>query len=65
VRLGDVFIVRVVADIADEVHIHGYDRFADVAPGMPAILEVEAFIPGVFEVELEGSGLELLLLEVS
>ena len=65
VRLGDVFIVRVVADVADEVHIHGYDRFADVAPGLPAVIEVEALIPGVFEIELEGSGLELLLLEVS
>jgi hypothetical protein len=65
VRLGDVFIVRVVADVTDEVHVHGYDRFADVAPDMPAVIEVEAFIPGVFEVEMEGSGLELLLVEVS
>lgn len=65
VRLGDVFIVRVVADVAEEVHLHGYDRFGDVAPGMPAVIEVEALIPGVFEVELEGSGLELLLIEVS
>jgi len=65
VKLGDVFIIRVVADVADEVHVHGYDVFADVAPGMPAVVEVDAIFPGVFEVELEGSGLELLLVEVS
>ena len=54
----------VTADVADEVHFHGYDLYGDVAPGQPAIIKVEALIPGVFEVELEGSRLELVLIEV-
>jgi len=54
----------VTADVADEVHIHGYDLFADVAPGTPATLEFVADIPGIFEVELESSGLVLLELVV-
>jgi len=54
----------VTADVADEVHIHGYDIFADVTPGTPATLEFVADIPGIFEVEMESSGLVLLELVV-
>jgi hypothetical protein len=53
------------ADVADEVHVHGYDLVADVAPGSPAELTFLADIPGVFEVELESSHVELLRLEVA
>lgn len=64
VAMGNLIVLTVTADIADEVHFHGYDVFGDVAPGQPAILRVEALIPGVFEVELEGSRLELVVIEV-
>lgn len=64
VALGDLIILTVRADVADEVHFHGYDRSGDVAPGQPAILRIEALIPGVFEVELEGARLELVVIEV-
>ncbi len=64
VAMGDFIVLTVTADVADEVHFHGYDLFGDVAPGQPAIIKVEALIPGVFEVELEGSRLELVLIEV-
>jgi hypothetical protein len=46
-----VFIVR--ADVEDEVHIHGYDLSADVAPGRQAKITFTADDPGEFEVELE------------
>ena len=62
--MGDLIVLTVRADVADEVHFHGYDVFGDVAPGLPAVLKVEALIPGVFEVELEGSRLELVVIEV-
>lgn len=64
VPLGSQIRLEVTADEADEVHFHGYDVFADVAPGAPAVILLTADIPGVFEVELEGRGLELVLVEV-
>ena len=56
--------ITIVADVTDEVHVHGYDLLATVTPDGPAVIEFAATIPGVFEVELEGAHLELLLLEV-
>ncbi|HEU4397769.1 MAG TPA: hypothetical protein VFU54_08050 [Actinomycetota bacterium] len=64
VKLGEAVVLRVVADVADEVHVHGYDRKADVAPGKPAQIRFTADIPGVFEVELEQRRQKLLELEV-
>jgi hypothetical protein len=58
--------VRLVvsADVADEVHVHGYDLIADVRPGSPAVIAFRADAPGVFEVELEAAGLLLVQLQV-
>ncbi len=39
--------------MSDEVHVHGYDHRAPVAPGAPAEVRFTPDIPGVFEVELE------------
>jgi len=61
---GDTVVLRVVADVADEVHLHGYDRTAQVAPGKPAQIRFTADITGVFEVELEQRKQPLLMLEV-
>lgn len=55
VALGDQIEFSVVSDTADQVHVHGYDVFADVAPGSPGSFSFVADIPGIFEVELEGS----------
>ncbi len=54
----------VTADVADKVHLHAYDLFIDVVPGTPATLEFVAEIPGIFEAELESSGLLLFELMV-
>ena len=54
----------VSADVADEVHVHGYDLTAKVAPGSPARISFQASVPGRFEVELENSGLEIAELRV-
>jgi hypothetical protein len=64
VQSGETVVLRVVADVADEVHLHGYDRTANVAPGKPAQLRFTADITGVFEVELEQRKQPLLMLEV-
>ena len=62
VAAGDKVTIAIRADVADEVHVHGYDKFTDVAPGEVARLSFTADIPGQFEVELEAA--ELLLFEL-
>jgi hypothetical protein len=64
VQSGETVVLRVVADVADEVHLHGYDNTANVAPGKPAQIRFTADITGVFEVELEQRKQPLLMLEV-
>lgn len=64
-KLGQQVLIRVTADVGDEVHVHGYDLSFDVTPASPAELEFIADVPGVFEVELEGAGLALFELRVS
>lgn len=65
VPLGEQVTVAVVADVDDEVHVHGYDIYGDVTPTESAQIVFAADIPGVFEVELESVGLELVRLQVS
>lgn len=62
-RGGEVVLV-VEADVRDHVHVHGYDRMADVGPGRRARVRFRATLPGRFEVELEESGLQIAELEV-
>jgi hypothetical protein len=56
--------LAITSDVADEVHVHGYELTADLAPGQPASITFEATIPGVFEVELHEAGTVLLSLQV-
>ena len=65
VALGSVVALMVTSDTAEEVHVHGYDILREVSDGNPAHFAFTAAIPGVFEVEFEGSGRLLLQLEVS
>ena len=62
--VGEEIVIVVAADVADEVHLHGYDLYADVGPGDSATLEVVTDIPGIFEMELEGARLVLTELVV-
>ena len=62
--LGQPVTVRITSDVADSVHVHGYDRFVDVTPGRPGEVIFVANIPGVFEVEFERSGKLLFTMEV-
>jgi hypothetical protein len=49
----------VSSNVADHVHLHGYDVMRDVAPGRPARLSFRATIVGTVEVELEDRGVPL------
>ena len=64
VSQGRIVVITVTSDVADEVHLHGYDLSADVAPGAPAVIRFTADVPGRFEVELENSGVQIAELEV-
>ena len=62
---GQQFVLVVDADVADEVHVHGYDLLRDVGPGEPARFEFRAETAGRFDVELEQSQQPLTELVVS
>ena len=64
VKLGSKVTLRVTSDVADEVHLHGYDKHVDVEKGGTADLTFTADVPGVFEVELESRALQLVRLQV-
>ena len=64
VARGRDVVITVTSDVADEVHVHGYDLMADVAPGSPATIRFTADAPGRFEIELEQHKLQIGELEV-
>src|SRR4051812_1805530 len=64
VATGTPIVLSVSSDAADEIHVHGYDRKANVPAGATAAVVFTANTPGVFPVELENSKLQLLQLQV-
>ena len=64
VERGERLQLIVRSDVADHVHVHGYDLFKDVAPGMPARFAFRASTVGGFEIELEDRHLLLAELQV-
>ena len=60
VALNAPFRLVVSSDVADEVHLHGYDLKADVAAGATVTLEGTATIPGVVVAELENAALTIV-----
>ena len=64
VARGRIVVITVTSDVAEHVHVHGYDLMADVAPGAPATIRFTADAPGRFEIELEDSGVQIAELEV-
>jgi hypothetical protein len=62
--LNQPVTIRVTSDVADEIHVHGYDKTAAVPAGGTGEVTFVANIPGVFEVEFERSHKLLFTLEV-
>jgi hypothetical protein len=65
VPVGANVSIQITADVEEEVHLHGYDLTADVAPGVLGEITFTADIPGQFEIELEGAGTLIAELTVS
>lgn len=59
VKQGGTIRFTVTSNEAQEIHFHGYDIAKDAAPGRPARFVLPARIGGVFEVELEGPGIQI------
>jgi len=64
VQKGDRVVLIVTSDVADHVHLHGYDVMRDVAAGGTATIRFRATVPGRFEVELEDRGAQIADLTV-
>jgi hypothetical protein len=56
---GERIRFRVRAEQADHVHVHGFDRLKDIAAGQTITFSFPADITGIYEVELEESGILL------
>jgi hypothetical protein len=64
VPVGSTVELVVTSDVADEVHLHGYDRSSFVTAGASTTIRLVADLPGVFEVELEQRAAPLAELQV-
>lgn len=65
VPVGSAVELVVSSDVADEVHLHGYDRTSFVTAGATTTVRFTADLPGVFAVELEQRGAPLAEIQVS
>jgi hypothetical protein len=64
-KKGDQVRFKVVSDVADEIHVHGYDIKRDVEKGGSVSFSFKGTIEGRFEVELENAGTQIADLEVT
>ena len=64
VTQGRTLLLTVTSDVADEVHVHGYDIARPVSPGRPTRIRFVATTTGRFEIELEQSHVLVAELEV-
>jgi hypothetical protein len=64
-KKGDPIRFKVRSDVADEIHVHGYDLKKDVTAGGTVEFSFTASIEGRFEVELEHAGTQIAVVEVT
>lgn len=61
---GEQVRFRVRSDVADEIHVHGFDKYADVEAGKSVTIAFNARFDGAFEVEMHGSGTQVATLAI-
>jgi pyruvate/2-oxoglutarate dehydrogenase complex dihydrolipoamide acyltransferase (E2) component len=64
VTKGQLVRITVTSDVADELHVHGYDLGARLPAGTPGVVEFRADKTGLFEVETHDTELVLFQLVV-
>jgi heme/copper-type cytochrome/quinol oxidase subunit 2 len=65
VNKGDQVRFTVRSDVADEIHVHGYDFHKDVKAGGQVSFSFPAKIDGEFVIELESRGEQIISLMVN
>jgi FtsP/CotA-like multicopper oxidase with cupredoxin domain len=63
--LGEEVVLRVTSDVAEEIHLHGYDLYEDIPAGGTGEVSFTADLPGAYEVELQQAGRPLVQLRVA
>jgi FtsP/CotA-like multicopper oxidase with cupredoxin domain len=53
---GETVELRWISDEAVELHLHGYDLKAELRPGEPTVMTVEAYAAGRFPITSHGWG---------
>ena len=64
VKKGDQVRFTVQSDVADEIHVHGYNFHKNVAKNGSVSFSFPAKIDGGFVIELEGPGQQIAALKV-
>ncbi len=64
-KAGQTVLITATSDADDEIHVHGYDKEAEVGPGKPATIQFVANMKGTFEIETHKSGKLIAKLVVS
>jgi hypothetical protein len=65
VNKGDPVKFKVVSDVSDEIHVHGYNFHKDVKKGGSVSFTFPATIDGIFVIELESRGEQIASLQVN
>lgn len=61
---GDQATFSITSDVADEIHVHGYDYKKEVPAGGTVSFAFPARLTGIFVIELEHRGQQIASLEV-
>jgi len=65
VKMGGQIKFRVKSDVADEIHVHGFEITRDVAAGGSVSLSFPADITGIYEAEMEQLGVRVAELQIN
>ncbi|MCW3009697.1 MAG: hypothetical protein JWO90_101 [Solirubrobacterales bacterium] len=61
---GEQVRFKVRSDVDDEIHVHGFDEYADVKAGGSVTIAFKARFDGIYEVEMHDTGTQVAALEI-
>lgn len=64
IKEGEDITIKVTSPVADEVHIHGYDKTIELVPDIESSLTFNANLTGKYEIELHEAHVLLGTIEV-
>lgn len=63
--LGEEVLLRISSDVVEEIHVHGYDVYADIPAGGSVDIPLTLTLPGAYEVELHLQGRRMFQLRTA